>query len=166
MNDNGQIETVEFEAGEILFLEGEKTFHFYIVQFGEVEIYKATATGKKVPLAVAGEGTAIGEFAMIDRLPRSATAKTLTRVVAVKVSEEAYQNLLNELPDWVVAIMGSLVVRIRQTSEIIRQAGIIDPRVQEKSESTEYDPDTKVEFDDTPFLRAEALPGEEDEELP
>jgi CRP/FNR family transcriptional regulator, cyclic AMP receptor protein len=161
-----QIETVEFLPGDILFLEGEKSFHFYIVQVGEVEIYKSTATGKKIPLAVVEEGTAIGEFAMIDRMPRSATAIALTQVVAVKVSEQAYEKLLGELPVWAVSVMRSLVDRIRQTSDIIRKAGLIDPRVQEKIASTEFDSDTKIEFDDTPFLRGEAVPGEDEDELP
>ena len=159
------VETVEFQSGEILFLENEQTFHFYIIQSGEVEVYKSMATGKKVPLAVVSEGAALGELAMFDRRPRSATAKALGPVTAAKVSEEAYRKLLEELPEWAVAVMGSLVDRLRQTNEIVRSAGIVDARIQSKIDSIEFDNEGGTVIEDTPFLRAEAGP-DDDPEMP
>lgn len=165
IDSNDSIETVEFQPGEILFLEGEKTFHFYIIQSGEVEVYKSMATGKKVPLAVVTDGAALGELAMFDRRPRSATAKALGFVTAAKVSEEAYKKLLEELPEWAVAVMGSLVDRLRQTNEIVRSAGIVDARIQSKIDSIEYDNEGGTVIEETPFLRADISP-DDDPEMP
>ena len=152
------IEMVEFAAGDTLFMEGETTFHFFIIQSGEVEIFKKNSVGKRLPLAVVGEGSAIGEFAMIDRLPRSATARALTVVAAVKVSESAYQKLIADLPDWAMSVMSALVDRLRQTNEIIRTAGIVDPRIKEKIQTVEYDPDAGTFVGDNPFLNEDDTP--------
>lgn len=141
MADSNQIETVTFNPGDILFQENEKSFHFFIIQEGQVEVFKTSSDGQKLPLAVVKEGTSIGEFAMIDRNPRSATARALTVVQAAKVSEAAYQQLLSELPDWAVSVMGALVDRLRQTNEIVRRSGIVSPSVKREIESIEFDPE-------------------------
>jgi CRP/FNR family transcriptional regulator, cyclic AMP receptor protein len=153
MEDLGdQIEVVEFEKGDNLFKENENSFHFYIIQDGEVEVYKRGPNGAKIPLAVVGTGCSIGEFAMIDRLPRSATADALTHVVAVRVSEAAYEKLLKDLPDWAVAVMKALVERLRQTNEVIRASGITDAKLMQQIQTVEYDSEAAITDEDSPFL--------------
>lgn len=115
-----EIETVEFRAGEVLFEENEVSFHFFIIQEGEVEVYKTSPTGD-VTLARVGPGNSIGEFAMLDRQPRSASAKALSNVTCAKVSPDAYERLLDELPDWAVSVMRALVERLRFTNNIVRE---------------------------------------------
>lgn len=121
-----QIEQVQFQAGDILFQEDENTFHFFIIQEGEVEVFKRSPGGGELKLAKVSAGTSLGEFAMIDRKPRSASARALTDIVAARVSPEAYEQLLNELPDWAVSVMRALVERVRHTNEIVRalQSGL------------------------------------------
>jgi CRP/FNR family cyclic AMP-dependent transcriptional regulator len=139
MNAANKIKPVRFSAGHILFRENDQSFHFYIIQEGEVEIFKTSDDGSKVPLAVVTQGASIGEFAMIDRLPRSATAVALTEVSAVEVSEAAYRQLLEDLPDWAVSVMKALVERIRHTNEIIRRAHTVDKNIKREIASVEYD---------------------------
>ncbi|MES2962847.1 MAG: cyclic nucleotide-binding domain-containing protein [Bdellovibrionota bacterium] len=149
---DGQIEQVAFEPGETLFHENEQSFHFFIIQEGQVEVFKTGVGGVKLPLAVVGDGTSIGEFAMIDRLPRSATARALTKVVAAKVSDQAYQQLIQELPDWAVSVMRALVERLRQTNEIVRRGGIVSKDVKQAIDAIEFDPDASTEVDTNPML--------------
>ncbi len=153
-----QLKQVTFKAGEVLFNEGDKSFHFYIIQHGRVQIFRKTDDGKKVTLAEVSEGASIGEFAMIDRRPRSASARATTEVKAVEVSEAAYQHLLEELPEWAVAVMRSLVERIRNANDIIRKVKEVDEATLKEIASTEFDPDSGkvilslIDDDDTPDL--------------
>ena len=68
------VEEVKFQAGEYLFHENDKSFHFFIIQEGEVEVYKSGRNNQKIPLAIVDSGQSLGEFAMVDKKPRSATA--------------------------------------------------------------------------------------------
>lgn len=150
-----QIEDVVFKPGDILFHENEQSFHFFIIHDGKVEVFKTSPEGQKLPLAMVAEGTSIGEFAMIDRLPRSATARAITEVRASRVSDIAYQKLLSELPDWAVSVMSALVERLRQTNEIIRRHNIVAKEVKREIDAIEYDPDASTLVGTNPFLKTE-----------
>ena len=148
MSDSHQIRTVTFQPGEFLFREGEQSYHFYIIQSGEVEVFKNGPNHSKIPLAVVDSGNSVGEFAMIDRAPRSASATALTQVEAALISETTYAELLAELPDWAVAVMKAMVERLRRTNEILRQAGSVDKKLHERISNAQFDPDANTVVDE------------------
>ncbi|RYZ76516.1 MAG: cyclic nucleotide-binding domain-containing protein, partial [Proteobacteria bacterium] len=151
------IELVYFESGEVLFHENEESYHFFVIQEGSVEVFKDGDDGVRLPLTVVSEGSALGEFAMINRAPRSATARAITPVRAAKISEAAYQELLNELPDWAMSVIKSLIDRLHKTNEIIRKGRIVSPDLRREIEATEFDPDSGTITDSTPFLTSSGL---------
>jgi EAL domain-containing protein (putative c-di-GMP-specific phosphodiesterase class I) len=64
-------------AGDLLFREGDPPTTAFILEDGQVEI-RATQRGRPVVLAVLGPGAIIGEMAVIDDAPRTATAAALS----------------------------------------------------------------------------------------
>lgn len=146
-----RIEQVSFEPDDILFYENEETFHFFVIQEGQVEVFKTAVDGTRVVLGVMGEGTSIGEFAMLDHKPRSASARALTKVSAAKVSEEAYNELITELPTWAIAVMRGMIDRLRHTNDIIRRSGASDSVKKQVARSAEITP-TEDDFGTNPFL--------------
>ncbi len=104
-----------YAPGEVIFREGDPGKGLFIVLEGEVDILQQTAEGE-LPLGTFGPSTAFGELALIDDLPRSATAraKTPARLVilyrshfeALMAGEKAtalvvMQNLLRTLAGYV-----------------------------------------------------------------
>jgi CRP-like cAMP-binding protein len=80
---------------------------------------------------------------MLDRQPRSASARALTAITAAKVSPEAYERLLDELPEWAVSVMRALVERLRYTNDVVREiqkapAGTVNPAAQQALEYAEF----------------------------
>ena len=145
---NDDIETMFFEEGTILFEEHEVSFHFFIIQEGEVEVFKTGPNGP-VTLAKLGPGNSLGEFAMLDRQARSASARALTPLTVAKVSPEAYDQLLEELPDWAVSVMRALVERLRFTNEIVKtlqksNAGSLNVADRQALQSAEFDSESRV----------------------
>lgn len=145
---NDDIETMFFDEGDILFEENETSFHFFIIQEGEVEVFKSGPNGAVV-LAKLGPGNSLGEFAMLDRKPRSASARALTAVTVAQVSPEAYDRLLEDLPDWAVSVMRALVERLRFTNDIVRtlqksDSGILNVADRQALDSAEFDSESRV----------------------
>jgi CRP/FNR family transcriptional regulator, cyclic AMP receptor protein len=110
-----------FKAGQFIFLEGDKSAHFYIIQEGKVEIFTNSAKDY-FKIAEMGPGESFGEFALLNRSPRSASARAVTDVSVVKVSERGYEQMLNELPGWASCMMASFVKRLRMMNERLLEA--------------------------------------------
>lgn len=75
---------VRLQPGEMLFREGDAPTTAFILDEGQVEI-RAMQRGHEVVLALLGPGAIIGEMAVIDAAPRTATAVALTgcRLIAL-----------------------------------------------------------------------------------
>jgi CRP-like cAMP-binding protein len=63
-----------YAPGEVIFHEGDPGKGLFVVLDGEVEILRETKEGER-QIASFGPSTAFGELALIDDLPRSATAR-------------------------------------------------------------------------------------------
>src|SRR5271169_612125 len=102
-------ETINFAAGQFVCKAGERGDTMYIVNEGEVDILDGTDL-----LEAAGPGSIVGELALIDDEPRSATvvAKTDCRLVAV--DRRRFQYMVTETPYFALAVMKVLADRLRR----------------------------------------------------
>ncbi len=118
MTDNGfdiemltaqGLEPQYFEAGAKIFASGDAGDCMYVVESGAIEI----ATFGTV-LDTIGAGDILGEMALIDGAPRSAsaTAKEQTKVVAI--DKQAFRKMTQSNPDFALDIMARLVDRLRR----------------------------------------------------
>jgi len=108
-------------AGQFIFLEGDQDLHFYIIEEGRVEIF-TNPGGKHLKISEVGPGDSFGEFALLDRAPRSASARALTPVSLVKVSEKGFEELLAQIPGWASVMLKSFAVRLKNMNERLKQS--------------------------------------------
>ncbi|PIU00716.1 MAG: hypothetical protein COT74_03370 [Bdellovibrionales bacterium CG10_big_fil_rev_8_21_14_0_10_45_34] len=116
-----QLERVNFSKGEVLFKEGEAGYFFYILQEGAAEVFKTTPSGQEKRLGVVRAGQPLGEFALITQSPRSASARATDNGYAIKISSDAYEKLLAELPEWAMSVLESLVDRLKSANDLLAQ---------------------------------------------
>lgn len=69
-----------FKAGEIIFRQGYPADNAYVVESGQVEIFKETPGASDERIAVLDAGQMFGEYGVLDDAPRSASARALTDV--------------------------------------------------------------------------------------
>lgn len=113
---------VSYKKDDIIFFEGDLESHFYIVESGEVEIFTKNKNGARLSLLKVGPGESFGEFALLDKKPRSATAQALTQVTLIKVSEEGYEQLLSDLPLWASSMLSSFVLRLKNMTKLMKDS--------------------------------------------
>ena len=109
------VQAVRFLSGAKIFQEGEVGTKMYVVLKGEVEL---SVRGKVI--ANVGKGGILGEMAIIDNDPRSATAYAKTDCELIVMDEERFLSLVHQKPDFAIAVMKVLVKRLRLTDEVIR----------------------------------------------
>ena len=102
-------ETTSFAAGQFVFKAGDPGETMYVVMEGEVEILDGS-----VLLETAGPGSIVGELALIDDEPRSATVVAKTDCRLVPVDRRRFQYMVQETPFFALAVMKVLADRLRK----------------------------------------------------
>jgi len=119
------LERVIFDTGDLLFSEGDQSYFFFIIEHGEVDVFlPKTNTTPEVHLATLNEGSPVGEFALVTKKARSASARAKTPCTAIKISEASYNKLLKDLPSWSISVIQSLIERLRRTDEMLRDQSV------------------------------------------
>ena len=117
-----------FEPGTVIFDEGAKGEHAFIVNSGLVEIYKAGPHGEAV-IGYVGAGEIFGEMALIDGQPRMAGARAVRGTTCSVVSADLLQKKLEDTDPFVRDILGVLVNGVRSMAkDLLRDSrGLEDP---------------------------------------
>jgi CRP-like cAMP-binding protein len=103
-----------FKPGMHLFHENDRSREMYIIQNGSVKVYRCVA-GKEIELAVLKNGAVLGEMALIDGKPRSASARTLEESTVIIIDADTFLDKMRGVPSWFLSI-------IKMTSNKIRLA--------------------------------------------
>lgn len=100
---------VSFPAGQVIFKEGDQGKVMYAVIEGDVDI----VVGGKVIDTVSAGGI-IGEMALIDTAPRSATAIPRTDCKVVPISRRHFTFLVQQTPNFAIEVMQVMAHRLRR----------------------------------------------------
>jgi CRP-like cAMP-binding protein len=105
-------EPLKINAGEVLFRQGEAGSSMYVLLEGEAEIFINDVSFEKC-----ASGSIVGEIAVIDQSPRSATVVASTPCVFAVVDRRRFHFLVDETPGFAVAVMQVLSQRLKRCSE-------------------------------------------------
>jgi CRP/FNR family transcriptional regulator len=108
---------LKLREGETLFERGDTGDGCYWLRRGVLAVYVASATGDQRILAILGQNAIVGELAMIDGLPRSASVRALRDCELTFVSRAAFTEMLQRHPELYRDIVTTLAARLRQTDE-------------------------------------------------
>lgn len=109
-------ETRSLAIGEVLFREGDPGDNAYIIDSGLLEISRQTGRADMI-IGTAGVGEMVGEMALIDSQPRSATAKALKPTVLTVVPKEHFDAALASADPAVRVLLARFVGIIRTMTD-------------------------------------------------
>ena len=101
-------EVIAVAAGEYIFRTGEAAKVMYLIIEGEVDLL----LGETV-VETAGQGSFIGEMALIDDEPRSASARARSDIRVFPIDEARFSLLVKETPFFALQLMKILARRLR-----------------------------------------------------
>jgi len=109
---NSEKNPTEVQVGEVIFSEGDAAEEMFVVIDGAVEIRK-----DGVVIDTAGPGDAVGEMALIDDGPRSATVTATADSSLAMISKARFERLVEMHPYFALMVMEQMAERLRrQTS--------------------------------------------------
>jgi CRP-like cAMP-binding protein len=117
----GSLKTRSLPAGQVLFSLGDPGDEMILVREGKIAIYMPDAgrpeSGQALRIFKPGE--VLGEMALIDHLPRSASARAESDSTIATLGLDDFRNLLASEPEVAMSVMSGLSSRIRYTTDFI-----------------------------------------------
>ncbi len=108
-------ERLTYDTGQVIFNAGDVGDSAYIIIDGTVEISVPTPSG---PIIInnMGKNDLLGEIAIVGEVPRTATAKALTKLETLKISKELFMKIIRENPDAAIELIKILASRLASTT--------------------------------------------------
>ena len=97
--------------------EGLPGDYMYILREGRVKVTKLSEDGREKILDFLDVGAFVGEMALLERAPRSASVKTLSAVRVLALSRNDFMGLLRKSPDLALAVIQVLSRRLRTVND-------------------------------------------------
>jgi len=115
-------ERAHYEAGEVIFNEGDDADFIGFVTSGHVEAKKETEfRGKQIVIAQMSKGSILGELALFDGEPRSATVEALKETELLILRRSALEAFISDFPGLGIKVLKGvsrvLSLRLRQMAE-------------------------------------------------
>ncbi|MBV8165275.1 MAG: cyclic nucleotide-binding domain-containing protein [Alphaproteobacteria bacterium] len=102
--------------GQLLFAKGEPAQQMFIVKSGELQIGEGNIVFETVRA-----GGILGEMAMVDDSPRSASVRAVTECELIPVDKRRFLTMLQQTPFFAVRVMRVLTRRLRAMNERMTQ---------------------------------------------
>lgn len=106
-------------AGQELFHEGDPAGSAYLIESGVIEIVTQD-DGQELLLSELGAGSILGEMAVIDAAPRTATARAQTDVVLIEIDRDQIAERIGRSDPVVKSLLEGLLKRYRGAMSAMR----------------------------------------------
>ncbi len=104
-------ERMNYEAGDIIFKEGDPSEALYVILEGTVDVVKE-APGGRVRLAQIGEGNMFGETGVLCDQKRNATIEAASPVTVLQLDRLTFNEVARDVPQLSLAIAKELARRL------------------------------------------------------
>lgn len=110
-----------FEASQIIFNEGDPCAGLYIVQSGNVRIFKSSAGGREQVLAIEGPGSSVAELPVFDGGNYPASAQAVNACNMFFLGRQDFQALCLQHPQVALKVLRVVGGRLRRLVGIIEE---------------------------------------------
>ncbi len=108
-----------YEAGTMIFAQGDSGSSMYIVESGDVNIHLSGEGSQRISLKDAARGEYFGELALFDDKPRSASVLATTDAVLLELQRATLEDYLDRRPRAAMAILRTMSERLRETNTLL-----------------------------------------------
>ena len=105
------------DPGEIICYEGERGSAMYVIRSGKVVVVKGSLESPTI-LAYRGPGDLIGEMALLENQPRSATNIAVDHVRLLQIERDGFREWVSSTPAIGMSIMATLSARLRASDDV------------------------------------------------
>lgn len=113
------------KSDQTLFVAGDPGDGCYRIEQGLLKVSMVSPAGSERILAILGAGALVGEFAMIDARPRSASVTAVRDSELSFISRTAFDSFAEQNPQVYRHVITMLVRRLRDTNTVVAAASFL-----------------------------------------
>ena len=113
--------TRRYASGDLIFSEGDPCAGLYIVETGDVRIFKTSAGGREQVLTIEHAGNSVAELPIFDGGNYPASASATTDSVLLFISRNDFRALCLEHPEVALKVLRMVGLRLRRLVGIIEE---------------------------------------------
>jgi CRP/FNR family transcriptional regulator, cyclic AMP receptor protein len=117
----------EYQAGDVLFREGEAGDVMFVIQSGAVRISKEVG-GEHRMLAVLGPGEFLGEMAILNGKPRTATATVVEDARCLVIEARTLESMVARNAEIAIRLIKKLAKRLDSADALVEILMHRDPK--------------------------------------
>ena len=106
----------------------------YFITEGSVRVFRSTKDGQEVNLAILGPGEIVGEMALIDHEPRSASVSAIQNTTLLYLTALNFSEILKKYPEIATRLLATLSRKIRSLDNYLEE--ITTTNILERTEKT------------------------------
>ncbi|MEX2426476.1 MAG: ATP-binding protein [Thermomicrobiaceae bacterium] len=106
------------EPGTTIIQEGARGESLFVILSGEVEVLR-DAGDSETTLARFGPGAFVGEMALVDEGPRTASVRTIEQSNVLEITRAQFDRLIDESPDAGRALVRTILRRLKSTEAML-----------------------------------------------
>jgi CRP-like cAMP-binding protein len=115
-----------FRRGEVLFHEGDPGDALFVVASGAVKVVVPSEDGEEAILATLRRGDFLGELALLDGAPRSASAIALEATETLALPRDQFRALVASEPAIRDALLASVAAELRRLTTHVAELHFLD----------------------------------------
>lgn len=124
-----------FSAGDVIMRQGDMGTSAYIIESGRVEIIVESKNGEQQLVGTRGSGAMIGEMAIIDQSPRSATIKAVEECKLLEITKDNFEQRVENTDPVLRMAVQVILTRYR---DVLQRAHITHSAVDVESIEMNY----------------------------
>src|SRR5262245_49614168 len=107
--------TVKHKKGETIYVEGDLGSEMYVIQSGAVRIFRSVG-GVKQELAIMEKGDFFGEIAVLEGLPRTASAEAVDDCEVIEINSATFDKMIRANIEIAVRMLRKLSNRLQEAN--------------------------------------------------
>lgn len=113
--------TLRYAPGQSIFVEGDSCAGLYVIESGQVKIFRTSPNGREQILTIEEAGASVAELPVFDGGDYPASASAVTESTLLHIRKNDFQALCLEHPEVALKVLKVVGSRLRRMVELINE---------------------------------------------